>query len=275
MFRAIGRYFRALGYLITGNIDRARESLSKDPSVVRATYAEIVRDKAARIREYMNAVAGLVTQEEKKKSQVEKLTEDVNRLEALKTGALAKAKNRAEELQAQGKATADIHADEDYVKCKSAFSDFSSTLQEKLARIEELEADIADYGKKIENHKLQLQELMRAHEKLKAEADEAVADIITAQEEKELNQMMTGISEDGTAQRLAEMRDLRHKVKAEARISSELAGTDTKAQEAEFLAYARETESTSEFDSLIGLAAKTDEKSAASTDMAAKEQLPQ
>lgn len=71
------------------------------------------------------------------------------------------------------------------------------------------------------------------------------------------------------------MRDLRHKVKAEARISSELAGTDTKAQEAEFLAYARDTSATSEFDSLIGLAEKTDEKSTASTDKAEKEQLPQ
>ncbi|MEM8931739.1 MAG: hypothetical protein AAGE94_11235, partial [Acidobacteriota bacterium] len=50
------------------------------------------------------------------------------------------------------------------------------------------------------------------------------------------------------------LRELRTEVKAEAQISRELAGTDTKAQEAEFLEYARTTEASDEFDALIGLA---------------------
>ena len=46
-------------------------------------------------------------------------------------------------------------------------------------------------------------------------------------------------------------------VKAEAKITKELAGTDTKSQEAEFLEYASQSESTSEFDALIGLTSET------------------
>jgi chromosome segregation ATPase len=276
MFRAIGRYFRALGYLVTGNIDKARESVSRNPAVVRATYAEIVREKSSRIREYTGAVAGLVTQEEKKKQRVSQLTDEIKRLEDLKAGALAKAKKRAQELQAAGKTTEQIHHDEDYLKCRAAFSDFSSTLKEKQDRIAELEGEIGEYGKKIASHKVQLQQLVRELDKLKSEADEAVADMITAKEETDIAQMLSGISEDGTAQQLSEMRELRHKAKAEARVASEIAGTDTKAQEAEFLAYARSGEADGEFDALIGLAEQpAAEVSAAPKGAEKKEQLPQ
>ena len=144
MFRAIGRYFRAVGYYITGNVDKARMALQTDPNVIRATYAEVVREKSGRIREYRRAVAGLVTQEEKKKHQVETLSSEVEKLEALKTGALAKAKKRAEELKKAGKSVEEIPHDEEYLKCRTAFADFSSTLNEKQARIEELEGDLGD-----------------------------------------------------------------------------------------------------------------------------------
>jgi hypothetical protein len=54
------------------------------------------------------------------------------------------------------------------------------------------------------------------------------------------------------------LRDLRQRQKAEARISREMAGTDTKVQEAEFMDYARKSVATDEFDKLIGLADATD-----------------
>jgi hypothetical protein len=90
-----------------------------------------------------------------------------------------------------------------------------------------------------------------------------VADIITAKQEKDIADMLTGIAQDGTSQELQNLRQLRQEVKAEARISKELAGTDTKAQEAEFLEYARSSQNNVEFDSLIGLGAKTEAKPAA------------
>ena len=66
--------------------------------------------------------------------------------------------------------------------------------------------------------------------------------------------MLSGISMDGTAKELQEMRDLRQQVKAGARVSRELAGTDTKRQEADFLEYARTNVGNAEFEKLIGLA---------------------
>ena len=258
MFSAIGRWLKATGYLLTGRIDAARRTLDTNPYVVRAKYDEIIADKTTRIQQYKQAVAGLIAQQENKMSKVKKATEDVERLERLKAGALAKAKERVSQLQKEGKAKEDIQTDEEYMKCLSAFNDFTSTLAEKQEIINELEGDITEYGNRIKEHKVQLQNLVRDIDKIRSEASEAVADFITAQQEKEISDALTGIAEDGTAEELAKMRQLRQEVKAEARISKELAGTETKAQEAEFLEYARTSVASSEFEALVGLAEEKD-----------------
>ncbi len=277
MFGAVFRWVKALGYLVTGQLDAARRTLDMNPHVVRAKYDEVLRDKTGRIHQYKQAVSGLIAQQENKMGKVKALTEEVGRLEGLKAGALAKAKQRVNELQAAGKTTEEIQHDEEYMRCQAAFGDFSSTLAEKQARIDELEADIADYGKRVAEHKVQMQSLLRELEKLKAEQADAVADIITAREEKEIAETVAGIAKDGTAEELQRLRQLRQEVKAEARITKELAGTDTKNQEREFLEYARSSQASSEFDALIGLAgaAEKDVKAAPDKEADKAAKLPE
>jgi DNA repair exonuclease SbcCD ATPase subunit len=256
MFKAIGRWIKAVGYLLTGQIDSARRVLDTNPHVIKAKYDAIVEDKIERIHQYKQAVAGLIAQEEKKLSKIKQITSEVENLERLKAGALAKAKQTVEQLKATGVSEEAIHEDENYKKCLTAYKDFNSTLSEKQERISELEADIEGYKNNISDHKIQLQQLLRDVEKVKAEAADTVADVITAKQEKELAETFAGIAKDGTAEELQNLREMRQELKAEAKITKELAGTDTKSQEAEFLEYARQGESTSEFDALIGLASE-------------------
>ncbi len=272
MFRALGRWIKAVMYLLTGQIDAARRTLDTNPYVLRAKYEEIIREKTNRIQQYKQAVAGLIAQQEDKLAKVKTLTDEVEKLERLKAGALAKAKQRVEALQAQGRDKEAIQHDEDYMKCLAAYNDFSSTLAEKRARIAELEQDVELYGTRIKEHKVQLSQLVREIEQIKAEAVDAVADIITARQERELADALSGIAEDGTAQELQRMRELRREVKAEARISKELAGTDARVQEREFLEYARTTAANDEFERLVGLARAADasEKSPAAAPQAEK-----
>jgi hypothetical protein len=258
MFGAIGRWIKAVGYLLTGQIDSARRVLDTNPHVVRAKYDAIIREKVSRIQTYKQAVAGLIAQQENKLAAVKNLTEDVGNLERLKAGALAKAKQTVEKLKAAGKSEEEVKANEDYKRCLAAYNDFSSTLAEKQARIAENEADIATYTKNIGDHKVQLQQLLRDVDKIRSEAADAVADVITAKQEKDIADMLSGIAQDGTAKELQDLRQMRQELKAEARISKEMAGTDTKAQEAEFLEYARTSAANTEFDSLIGLGTKTE-----------------
>lgn len=254
MFRAVGRWIKAVGYLLTGQIDAARRTLDTNPHVVRAKYDEIITAKLSSIHQYKQAVAGLIAQKENKVSKVKTLTEEVEKLERLKAGSLAKAKQTVEKLKAAGKPMEEIKHDEDYLRCLSAFNDFSSTLTEKQDRIAELEKDVEEYSQRVGEHKVQLQSLMRDIEGLRAESHDAVAEMITAKEEKEIADTLSGIAKDGTSEELQRMRQLRQEIKAEATISKELAGTDTKVQEAEFLEFARQSTTTNEFDALIGLA---------------------
>ena len=254
MFKAVGRWIKAVGYLLTGQIDAARRTLDTNPHVVRAKYDEIITAKLSSIHQYKQAVAGLIAQKENKVSKVKTLTEEVEKLERLKAGSLAKAKQTVEKLKAAGKPMEEIKHDEDYLRCLSAFNDFSSTLNEKQDRIAELEKDVEEYSQRVGEHKVQLQSLMRDIENLRAESHDAVAEMITAKEEKEIADTLSGIAKDGTSEELQRMRQLRQEIKAEATISKELAGTDTKVQEAEFLEFARQSTATNEFDALIGLA---------------------
>lgn len=259
MFGAIGRFFRAVGYFFTGKVDATTKDISKNPHAVHATYARILEEKRKRIHQYKEAVAGLIAQEEKKMASVRTLTSDVTRLQSLKLGAQAKAKKIVVGLKAKGLSSEQIKLDAEYQKCLSAYHDFTSTLIEKSARIDELEGDLANYAEGIGSHKVQLQSLKRELEKLKDEQKEAVAEVITATEEKEISDMISGISEDRTSKELETMRELRAEMRAEARISRELSGTDAARTEAEFLEYARTTASADEFDVLIGLAGDADE----------------
>ncbi len=254
MFGAIGRWIKAVGYLLTGQIDSARRVLDTNPHVVRAKYDTVIRDKVNQIHIYKQAVAGLIAQQENKIGKVKALTEEVQKLERLKAGALAKAKQTVDKLTAAGKSKEEVHSDEDYKKCLAAFNDFSSTLKEKQDHIAENERDIEGYRKSIGEHKVQLQQLLRDLEKLKAESADTVADIITAKQEKDIADILSGIAKDGSAQELQSLLQLRQEFKAEARISKEMAGTDTLAQEAEFLDYARKSTANDDFDALLGLA---------------------
>jgi len=273
VFRAVGKFFKSFWYLVTGRVDAASADMRKNPHVIQATYDNIVREKTQRIHQYKDAVAAMIAQEEKKRARLGQLTEEVGRLEQLKTGAAAKAKSVVDRLKASGATMEQIKTNEDYMKCLAAFNDFSTSLKEKEAHIDELEEDIQEINQSIAGHKVQLQNLLREIDKLKEEASATVADMITAREEEEINNILSGVSEETHSRELQEMREMRQQQKARAKIAREMAGTDTKMLEHEFMEYARTTTATSEFDRLIGLAEEADTTPAAETP--AKSRLPE
>ena len=251
---AIWRWCKAGLYLITGQIDKYRRTLDKNPTVMKAKFDDVIKSKVDQIHTYKQAVAKLIAQQEKKMAKLKALTEETKKLETLKAGALAMAKQTVSKMQNDGQTKEEIHASEQYRKCLTAYNDFAATVTEKKDHIKDLEGDIAEYDESLANHKVNLTQLTRDIEKLKSEAADAVADVITAKEETDLSDMLNGISQDGMAKELQDMRELRSEMRAEARVSREMAGTDGKAQEAEFLEYARNHTATDEFDSLLGLA---------------------
>jgi phage shock protein A len=275
MFRAIANLFRKIGYLLTGKVDSASEGLSQNPQVIRANFDRIIDEKKARIGQYKDAVARMIAQEENKLARIKDLTGEIERLEKLKEGAAGKAKSVVEWLRGEGKSMTEIKANEDYQRCLSAFNDFTSTLKEKEQHVAELEADVNELESTIGHHKVQLQALLREIDKLKTESSETVADVITAREEQQINDMLAGVSTDRTGRELEELRELRQQAKAGARVSREMAGTDTKVQENEFLEYATKSASASEFDRLIGLAEEVEQPASAGSERRDEVRLPE
>lgn len=250
MFRAIWNLFRAIGYLCTGRIDSARKALSSNPYVIEATYDKVIEEKKTNLHRYRNAIAGMIQKEEEKKSKTGNVSADIKKYEQMKAGAAAKAK---EIVAKYGGDVEKVKNDADYIKWQSAFRDFSSTLEEKRKAASELELDLNDLGRRINEHKANIQGLLRDLEKIQAEKHSTIAEVISAKEEKEIYDMLSGISMDRSNKELQELRDLGQHAKATARISREMAGLDAKATENELLAYAENAATDDEFNKLIGL----------------------
>lgn len=253
MVKSISKYFRAVWYLMTFRVDKASETLRMNPGVVSANYDRIIDEKRKRLNQYKDAISAMIAQEESKKEKLRQVTDEIGKLEKLRSGAAGKAKKLVEQYAGDTEA---VKRDPEYLKCQSAFKDFSSTLAEKQQRATEIDEDLKQLLANVSGHKTQIQSLMRDLDKLKEEKHDAVADILSAGEERQIADMMTGLSNDRTSEELRELRELRQKSSANARVSRELAGMDTKKAEAEFMEYAQSSDADDEFDALIGLAKK-------------------
>lgn len=253
MFKAVGKYFRAIWYLMTFRVNKASETLRMNPGVISANYDRVIEEKRSRLNQYKDAVSAMIAQEESKKEKLRTVTDEIGKLEKLRGGAAAKAKSLVEKYNGDVVA---VRNDPDYIKCQGAFKDFSSTLAEKQQRATEIDEDLKQLVANVSGHKTQIQALMRDLDKLKEEKHDAVAVVLSASEEKQIADMLTGLSNDRTSEELRELREMRQKAGASARISRELAGMDTKRAEAEFMEYAQTSEADDEFDALIGLSKK-------------------
>lgn len=258
MANGFTRFFKAIWYTLTGRAHEQADKLMENPEAVRGAYEDIIRDKQGNIQRYKNAIGQLIALVESKKNSLKGLTTDIDKLEQMKAGAIAKAKSTAADLQQAGTPDEEIKQDPDYVRCVSSYNDFHSTLEEKNARVAELEEDIERAQADIESHKVQIIGLHRDLDKIKTEQSEAVADLITAREQEEVADLLSGISTDGTSAELTRMREIREKAKGRSKVAQELAGTDSRAEEEEFLNAARSTTASDEFDSLIFGAQQTD-----------------
>ena len=265
MANGFTRFFNAIWYTLTGKAHESADRMMENPEAVRGAYEDIINDKKGNIQRYKQAIGQLIALVEQKRSTVKSLTDEVERLEELKSGAIAKAQQTAAQLQGDGLSQEEIKVHGEYTRCVTAYQDFNSNLVEKTDRITELENEIEGAQSDIESHKLQITSLHRDLDKIKSEQSEAVADLITAREQEEIADMLSGISMDGTSAELTRMREIREKAKARSTVAQELAGTDSKSEEEEFLTAARSSATNDEFDALIFGAQQTDAKTETET----------
>jgi len=277
MFSAIGRFFKAIGYLLTGRLDAKTKGLDEDPSVVRARYDELITRKRQAILQVRNAVAGVIRNVERKRGELQATNEDIAQKERLMNGAKAMAAKLA-----KGRTREEAQQDMEFVKCMKAYQDFKSSLDILRQRREGLELDIEQTEKDAKGYEVQLQGLHRELQELTDERERSVADVAMARETRAASEALAGIGNDGTADDLRRLRETVAQAKAEAQVTSRMAGTDTARQEAEFLEMAGGIEAENEFlDGIFGaekpaeVAAETAAKTPPEAAAKAKARLPE
>ena len=97
--------------------------------------------------------------------------------------------------------------------------------------------------------------------------------IVDVQARRFMSRLMDSTGDEEKVRR--KMREVRQQQKAKAKISREMAGTDTKMMENEFLDYARANVANDEFDALIGLADEAEQQTAATPDNPESVKLPE
>lgn len=265
LFSAVGRWFKAIGYLFTGQVDSARKVLDSNPHVMNAKYDEMISSLSLRINQYVDAAAKVSAFSAQKKAALLVNAGEIEKLQKLQVGAMNMGKQVSASLQSKG---IDPASDVEYIQHRSAHNDFSSTLLEKMKTKKELEDSIAESERNNKNNLATLKTLQREYQELKKEQGEMVGRMISANVERELNQMVAGLDAN-TGNVLNERNKIREMVmeaEAGAKITGQVAGTDARRAEEEYLSLAVSSAANSEFDAATGVASKAPASLPSNTD---------
>lgn len=246
-------WFRSLWLGMFGWMSRKGGNNARNVNVQTAAFDNAIKGSEARYQELSTAVAGLIRLEEDNVEELKGVTTRIESLTKVKTGAVNKAKKVAAALQGAGKTKEQIEGDGDYIACMKGFQDATKALQDQEERADFLEGEISKSKKTLATYKAELSSIQRDKGALEREKRESIADIQIAERNAQVAKLLNGVSQDTTSKDLQSVRDARKQARAEARLASELAGTDSKALEADFIREADMSAAASDFSKLIGL----------------------
>lgn len=253
LIRTCGRYLKAVFLQMTGGIEKTRKELLRNPHVMRASYDEIIQEEEQQIRQYKDVIGDQARRQEEKLMTLRKLTAEVEDLEKHGQGAGYLGQEVTAKLQAQGKSEAEIEQDPEWQYYFNHFNLCDSAVTEKSKRIAELEDDVEQLAKSIADNEQTLKLKILKLSQLKDEANDAIVDVIAAKQEQEKADTVIGINSSAHLKQLQEMREVRLKARADARVSVRLSGLDTERQRQQFLEFANAGYAKQQFKQLVGM----------------------
>lgn len=276
MFRAISRYVRAFFALITGGLDSMRQTLNENKHVISATYDEIIEDQRKRVVSMSDAIGGMIQSEQRKVNKIEELSKRMGENEELRDGAVAMIEELKKDYDLNTEEGIEaLKSSSEYIEASTAYESLTKDIDDDQSTITELEEALAEDRVQLSNYKSQLGTMKDQIDKIKSEKHETIAQVEASKQEREVNDLINNISRDTSSDRLREMRETRDRVKSQAKVSRELAGTETNSRREKFKNFARKRKSASEFDKLLGLGKETSSKEGASKEEEKTAQLPE
>lgn len=245
------RYLKALWYMVTGRVEKARRAMLENEHVMSMTYDKSIDKINERIATTRDSITELVRIEQTLISQVKSLGERMTRLSNVKDGAQVAMQRRIDELKNKGMTKEQIIVDAEFIKHQAAYNDASSTLAEVTSQYDEKNADVMNRTKQIAVYKTELQKMQRSRESLGIEKEEARADVAIAKSSEAIDAQLAGLSTDAVDTDLREAREARQRAKARATVTADLIGSDAKVIEDEYLKFASQTQASSELDNIL------------------------
>ncbi|KAB8040009.1 hypothetical protein GCL60_07020 [Silvanigrella paludirubra] len=208
-FNSLGRFFSSVFGLAEGKTQRMTDKMvTSNADAIRSQFRKTKEDWSKDYQEMREAVAELIRIREMKSDEVKKISKESEELQQKMAGAIELYKKNPDE------------------RYKSAYAQLADKSEKNEQRVKELEAEIDEQQQAIERYKVRLLELQTQIDSLNKEEAETVADIISSQKIKELNDRLSGLSVDSSSKNLEAIRNARQKSKAVAKLSTELTGAE-------------------------------------------------
>jgi phage shock protein A len=232
---SIGRFLKSAFGLAQGKTERMTDSMiSANADTIRSQFRKTKEDWNRDYQEMRNAVAELINIREMKIEEAKKLSKECEELQQKMNGAIELYKKTPDE------------------RYKSAYTQLAQKCEENEGRVQILESEVDEQQKSIERYKLRLRELQTQIDSLNKEEAETVADIVSSQKIKELNDRLSGVSTDSASKNLDVIRAARQKSKAVAKLSSEMSNTEHTDFDAQLKVAGSKSKYLSAFDSAVG-----------------------
>lgn len=240
ILKSVYRYITTLGGLIEGSIDRNSDNLLSSPSGIKATYQQTREQWTKQYAEIRAAVAQLMAVLEQKKKLVDSLSQEAGDVKTKLKGAVD-----------QYKKTSDV-------KYQKAFGDLFQRDKQIAAQQERLNDEINDLHSKVEDYKAKLNDMQSRIHDLKKQEAEAIADIVSSRQVIKLNDRLNNLSSELDDRNLQAIQDRREGLKAEAKLSGELAQVEAEPNlEAELLSAGLQSEAADVFAAMLAEENKT------------------
>lgn len=170
-----------------------------------------------RWNELLNAVSQVETTLIEKSQRLKTFNEKEETLIRQRDGALALAEKETDPAKRE--------------QHKAAFSSFHNKILEVEARQQELEESINQNREALRKHKLTLTDMQREVENLSTEKADAIAEFVSNKSLIEMNKRMLSLESSIDRGPIEAVRKKNRELSAQAKVTSEIAGTDAKLQD--------------------------------------------
>lgn len=234
-FQSISRFFTSFFGLAQGKTERMTDKMvSANADTIRAQFRKTKEDWTRDYQEMRNAIAELIAVRDQKKFDVQKLQIENDEISQKMQGAVA--------LYQQ-------HPDEKY---KEAYARLADRREDNENRVQALQKQITEQSQGIDVYKKRLIELQQQIDSLTKEEAETVADIVSSQKIKELNDRFQGVSTEGVSKNLQAVREVRQKLNTVAKISTEMSANQPHEMEEELVRAGAKKRHLESFDEALG-----------------------